>query len=445
MNDVPGNGAATISSQRRVLVATLLGNFTEWFDFAVYGAVATIVATVFFPSDNPTASLLASLGAFGVAFLFRPIGGLILGPIGDRYGRRVALSAAVVGMAVATTLIALLPSYETAGILAPVLLVLLRAVQGLSAGGEWTTASAFLVEYAPQGRRGRSAALISSSAAVAIGSGYGIVLVLQSIIGPAAMADWGWRVPFLLAAPLGLVGLYLRLRLHESPVYQELQARRKVAASPLRGALRGSWATILLAFACASATGVGFYYFATYFVTYLTTTGGMARTPALLVIMLALLIYAALCPLTGALSDRIGRRPVYIGGCVGHLVLCVPAFLLLGNGWFLTLLGLLIFGAVQTGLNVMSSVVIVELFPPETRSTGAALGYSLGVGPIAGVGPLVAAALGAASSIPFAPMLFLLGVCVVVPLILVPFLPETAPGKAPVASSPVPSTKEVSP
>ena len=441
MNTVPGNGAATISSRRKVLLATLVGNFTEWFDFAVYGAVATIIAKVFFPSENATASLLASLAAFGIAFAFRPIGGLILGPIGDRYGRRAALAAAVIGMAAATTLIALLPSYETAGIVAPVLLVLLRAVQGLSAGGEWTTASAFLVEYASPGRRGRSAALISSSAAVAIGSGYGIVLILQAAVGPEAMQSWGWRVPFLLAAPLGLIGIYLRLRLHESPVYQELQARRKVEASPLKGALRGSWATILLAFACASATGVGFYYFATYFVTYLTTTGGMARTQALLVIMLALLIYAGLCPLTGALSDRIGRRPVYIGGCIGHLVLSVPAFLLLGNGWVATLIGLLIFGAVQTGPNVMSSVVIVELFPPETRSTGAALGYSLGVGPMAGMGPLVAAAVGAASSIPFAPMFFLLGVCLVVPLILVPFLPETAPGRAPVGGST--STMEV--
>ncbi len=442
MNTAPGNGAAAISSRRKVLLATLLGNFTEWFDFAVYGAVATILATVFFPSGNATASLLASLAAFGVAFVFRPIGGLILGPIGDRYGRRAALAAAVVGMAVATTLIALLPSYETAGIIAPILLVLLRAVQGLSAGGEWTTASAFLVEYASPGRRGRSAALISSSAAVAIGSGYGIVLILQAAVGPEAMQSWGWRVPFLLAAPLGLIGVYLRLRLHETPVYQELQARRKVETSPLKGVLRGSWATILLAFACASATGVGFYYFATYFITYLTTTGGMARTPALLVIMLALLIYAALCPLTGALSDRIGRRPVYIGGCVGHLVLSVPAFLLLGNGWVATLIGLLIFGAVQTGPNVMSSVVIVELFPPETRSTGAAVGYSLGVGPMAGMGPLVAAAVGAASSIPFAPMFFLLGVCLVVGLVLVPFLPETAPGRAPVGGSR--STMEVS-
>lgn len=443
MSTVSGNGAAATSSRRKVLLATLLGNFTEWFDFAVYGAVATIVAKVFFPSENATASLLASLAAFGIAFVFRPIGGLILGPIGDRYGRRTALSAAVVGMAGATTLIALLPSYETAGIAAPIVLVLLRAVQGLSAGGEWTTASAFLVEYAPQGRRGRSAALISSSAAVAIASGFGLVLVLQATIGPDAMQSWGWRVPFLLAAPLGLIGFYLRLRLHESPIYQELQARRKVERSPLREALRGSWTTILLAFACASATGVGFYYFATYFITYLTTTGGMARTPALLAVMLALLIYAALCPLTGELSDRIGRRPVYIGGCIGHLVFSVPAFLLLGNGWGATMLGLLIFGSVQTGLNVMSSVVIVELFPPETRSTGAALGYSLGVGPIAGMGPLVAAAVGAASSIAFAPMFFLIGVCLVVPLILIPFLPETAPGRAPADRDPA-GTTEVS-
>ncbi|BBF99627.1 MULTISPECIES: MFS transporter [Pseudonocardia] len=414
----------TSPASRRVVSATLIGNFTEWFDFAVYGAVAVILGRVFFPTDDAVTSLLASLAVFGVAFVFRPLGGAVLGSIGDRYGRRIALSTAVIGISVATTLIAVLPGYGAIGFWAPVLLVLLRCVQGLSAGGEWTSASAFLAEYAPPGKRGARAALISASGGLAIVTGIVSVLALETALSPEQMQAWGWRLPFLLAAPLGLVGLYLRLRIDETPVYRELRAQGAVAAAPLREALRTERRALLIAFACASVTGVGFYYLATYFANAMSVAG--SRPAALLVTSVALVWYVALCVPAGRLSDRIGRRPVYIGSAIGHAVLAVPVLMLIGSGspW-LALLGMCLFAIPQAGLNVMSSIVLVELFPARTRSSGAALAYSLGVGPIAGTAPLVAAALTAATGTVVAAAFYLAVIALAVGIVLIRFLPET--------------------
>ncbi len=412
------------SMPRAVMTATLIGNFTEWFDFAVYGAVAVTLGRVFFPASDPVVSLLASLGVFGVAFVFRPLGGALLGSIGDRYGRRIALSGAVLGISGATTLIALLPPYAAIGFWAPALLILLRSVQGLSAGGEWTGASAFLAEYAPPGQRGVRASLISVTGGLAIVAGTASVLALETLLDPAQMQSWGWRLPFLLAAPLGLAGLYLRLRLDETPVYRELRRRDDVAAAPLREAVRTGRRALLIAFACASITGVGFYYLATYFANAMSVGG--SRTTALLVSSAALLFYAGLCPLAGRLSDRVGRRPIYVGAAIAHAVLAIPVLLLVGSGSpELALLGMCLFAVPQAGLNVMSSIVLVELFPARTRATGAALAFSLGVGPIAGTAPLVAAALAAGTGSPVAPALYLVAIALPIGLVLAKILPET--------------------
>jgi MHS family proline/betaine transporter-like MFS transporter len=411
----------------KILIATLIGNFTEWFDFAVYGAVAVTLGKVFFPSQDPVVSLLASLGVFGVAFLFRPVGGMVLGSIGDRFGRRTALSAAIIGISAATTLIAVLPSYASIGFWAPLLLILLRCVQGVSAGGEWTTAGAFLAEYAPRNRRGFWLSAISVSAGLALAIGGISVLILQLNLTPEQMQTWGWRIPFLVAAPLGLIGLYLRLKLDETPVYKQLREQHHVTQTPLRDAIRNQKREIGIAFVCASITGIGLYYFATYFVNTLSTgTKGIGRTNALLISAVALLVYVALCPLVGSLSDRFGRRPFYIGGCVGMVVLAWPIFALVSTGSTgLALVGLLLFAVPQSALNTMVSVTLVELFPPQTRSSGAALAYGLGLGPIAGTAPLVATALLTGTGSWIGPAAYLVTFAVIAAVVLAKFLPET--------------------
>jgi MHS family proline/betaine transporter-like MFS transporter len=410
----------------RVLIASLIGNFMEWYDFAVYGFFAVVIGSVFFPSESATVELLSSLAVFGVAFFFRPVGGFLFGAIGDRYGRRVSLSAAIILMSVATTLIALLPSYATFGLLAPILLVTLRSLQGVSVGGEWTGASAFIVEYASDARRGRWGSLISTTAALGVIFGSTLALILQTNLSAAAMESWGWRVPFLIAAPLGAAGLYLRLRLDDTPVYRTIQRQNRVTTTPIRRAFRESPGAILLTFAFSGVSATGFYYLVTYMVNFLSETAGYPRTDAIFISLIGLVVYASLCPLAGLLSDYIGRRWVLLIGCAGHAILALPIFFLLGSGAVpLAVLGLCLYTVSQSMLNVMNSVILIELFEAETRMTAASIGYNLGAGPVAGSGPVLAGTLVAATGSAFAPAWYLIAIAAAGGLALWLFLPET--------------------
>jgi MHS family proline/betaine transporter-like MFS transporter len=425
MNPSPAAIVVEPRARRRVIGATLIGNFMEWFDFAVYGFVATIIGATFFPAGDATSQLLASLAVFGVAFFFRPLGGAVFGYIGDKVGRRSSLALAIIIMSVATALIGVLPGYTSIGIAAPILLATIRCIQGLSVGGEWTGASTFLVEYAPDRSRGLWASLIAATAALGIIGGSAVVFLLSTALSQEEMTSFGWRIPFLLALPIGLVGLFMRLKLEDTPVFQQIE--KKVGrVNPFKHIRRGDLRNIFIAFAFSSATGTGFYYFATYFVSYLSVTLDFPRPTAILLSMLGLALYAVLCPFAGAFSDRFGRRISYILGCIGLAVVVVPVVLLMASGEFvLALLGLGLYAVFQSTLTVMSSVTIVEFFPPTIRLTAGAIGYNLGVGPVAGMGPLVAAALVAATGNSLAPAYYLAGLLTVVAIVLLKFLPET--------------------
>lgn len=416
--------AVSTTDHRRRLVAVGIGNFMEWYDFAIYGFFAVAIGLNFFPSNNPTASLLATLAVYGVAFLMRPVGGLVIGTIGDRRGRRFALVLSVTLMGVATALMALLPTYQQIGITAPLLLVLLRCVQGFSAGGEYTGSTAFLVENSAEDRRGLIASVVPFTGALAVAAGAATALVVQTTMAPQAIIDWGWRVPFLAAFPMTLVGLYLRMKLEDTEVFRELKAQGAVTGAPIREIGRTSKKNLALAFALASITVLGFYYLAAYVTNFLIVTAGMDRAVALKVIVAGVLVYAVLCPAMGYLSDRVGRRPVSLLGGAGLALCSVPAFMMMLTGDpVVAFLGIVVFGVFQAMHISTTTIMFMELFPANTRATGSAIGYNVAAALIAGPGPLIAAALATRSSqLPAAYLAIVAALC---SILLWRLLPET--------------------
>ena len=257
---------------RPVVVAAVVGSFVEYYDFAVYGALAAILAVVFFPPGNPTAALLSTFAIFAVAFFVRPLGGLLWGHLGDKIGRQRTLATVIILMAVGTVGMGLLPSYAAIGVAAPILVVALRCVQGFSAGGEIMGASTFVAEYAPEGRRGFLTSFIQSATTAALLTGAAIAFLLTSIFPEDAVNSWGWRIPFLLAGPIGFIGLYIRLKLEDTPHFKAIQEGHEVIQNPVRETLshKENYKQIVLAAWVGVVQFVAFYMLLTYMPTYLT-------------------------------------------------------------------------------------------------------------------------------------------------------------------------------
>ncbi|MBX5334248.1 MFS transporter [Rhodococcus fascians] len=412
---------------RKAVVAACFGHAVEWFEFGVYGYLATILGHVFFPSEDPTTSVLSALAVFGVAFFARPVGAVFFGHLGDKLGRRTILAATILLMGGATTCIGLLPSYETIGIFAPILLIALRLLQGLSAGGETSGAAAFLSESAPKGRRALWTSSIQAVGIIAFVCAASLVAVLNAVLGDEAMQSWGWRLPFLLSLPLALVGLYLRFKVEETPAFKA--AAKKDASAKERVPIMELFArhkrSLILLIAIVMVEAVASYVAKTYASTYLISTVGLGRTAALLSTSITLLIAAALVPFFAILSDRIGRKPLLLGGTIGLILIAIPAFMLISSG---SLLGA-IFGQILaiipgTAISVAVVVAQTELFPTRVRYSGAAFGYNVAYALFGGTAPYVAAALVAASGLKLAPAFYLVGIGLI-GLIAMTRLPET--------------------
>lgn len=403
--------AVDIKTLRRVITAASIGNFVEWFDFAVYGFLATILTREFFPSGDPTVGLLKTFAVFAVAFAFRPLGGLCFGIIGDRIGRKRTLAVTILLMAGSTTLIGLLPTHASIGNWAPLLLTVIRCLQGFSAGGEYAGACAYLMEHAPRGRRAFYGSFIPVSTFSSFACAAVVAYALDASLSPADMTAWGWRIPFLAAAPVGLIGVYLRTRLNETPAFTALETKHEIAHAPLLDALRSQGRDILKLGAFISVTALSFYTFTTYFATYLQVAGHLSRATSLLVTVLALFFAAALCPFAGLFSDRIGRRGTIACTCIYILDTVYPAFALGKSGDLPhSLLGVALLAVGAVAANVVTAPLLSEVFVTRTRYTASAITYNLAYTIFGGTAPLVATWLISATGQNLAPAFYLMAV-----------------------------------
>jgi MHS family proline/betaine transporter-like MFS transporter len=367
------------------VTAAVVGNVLEWYDFAVYSFLAGIIGKTFFPSGDATAELLASFGVFGVGFLARPLGGVVIGRIGDVKGRKTALLITIFLMAAGTVLMGVTPSYATAGIVGPAIIVLARLMQGFSAGGEWGGSTAFIVEWAPEGKRGWYGSFQQMSVAAGLLLGSGTAAVLASALSPEDMEAWGWRIPFLLGGLLGPVGLWMRRTLEETPAY--VRAREEAperARSPVALAARAFGFTVLWT--------VSYYIFLNYMPSFTERYASLSRAQALWSNTVGLVVLVLAVPMWGRVSDRTGRRPLLLACCAAFLVLPYPVATFLASGpAFGSIIALQVFMAVVIALfSGTGPAAIAEIFPTRSRSTWMTTGYALAVAIFGGFAPYIA-------------------------------------------------------
>lgn len=395
---------------RKVLAASFAGNFVEWFDYASYGYFATVIAYAFFPESHPTSALLATFAVFAISFVIRPLGGIVWGTIGDRVGRRTALSWSILIMSGATTLIAVLPSYHQVGMLAPVLLLLVRMIQGFSAAGEYAGATSFIAEYSPVRRRGLYTSIVPASTAAGLLVGSLMAAGLFALLPEEQMQSFGWRLPFLLALPLGIIGLYIRLRLEDTPKFRELEEAHHIERTPVRELFRHYRAQISIALGVTCLNAVGFYLILSYMPTYLSTELGMGHAESLLSTSISMTAYIFLIFLMGVLSDKFGRKTVLIAASILFMVLTVPLFGFLNAASFATIVLIQIaFSALLSMNDGTLPCFLSEIFPTRVRYSGFAFSFNTGNALFGGTAPFMATWLIGLTGSKLAPAWYLVG------------------------------------
>lgn len=404
--------------QGRVLAGSSVGQFIEFYDMALYGISAVVLSQLFFPSGNQVTALLALFATYGAAFFVRPLGGLFFGALGDRIGRRNVLVITLLLIGVATTGIGLLPGHQTIGAWATVLLVLMRLLQGFSAGGESVGAPSFVFEHAPADRRGLFVNLTLAATALPSVVASTLFLVLSTTMNDEIFLDWGWRVPFLLALPMALVGLLIRAKTEESPIFNEMmeeKSARAEASTPVRDAFRTNWYKMIQVVIIMGLTAMGFYFLSGYFISYVETVGGLSREQALLLNGLAMAAYTLLLPAFGAMSDRVGRKPLMIAGTLLLSIAAVPAFMLVTSGsLWLALGGQLLFVVAMTCYGGGCYTFFIEVFEPKARFTSAAFSYNVGYAVLGGTAPFVGTAMVDTTGISYSPAFYVIAVALLV-------------------------------
>jgi MFS transporter, MHS family, alpha-ketoglutarate permease len=377
------------ATQKRAMVAGSIGNAVEWLDWSIYSSFAPVFAGQFFASGNPTAALLSTLAVFAVGFIMRPVGGAVLGAYADRHGRKAGMTLTIGLMAGAAMIIAICPAYSQIGLLAPLVLLIARLVQGFSAGGEFGSSSAFLVESAPPRRR----AFAGSWQQVSVGSGVLLAsllgTLLTSTLNPEALATWGWRIAFGVGGLLGLVGLWLRVSVEETAQFSATASAGRRQNNPLWSMLAQHPGAALRVVAITIPGTLTYYIWVSYMAPYAATATGIPLNQAFLANTIAIIVFLCLLPFAGMLSDRVGRKPTMSAFALGYLVIAWPAFHFLQNNFWVVLaieLGGII---LLLGYSANCAAVMAEQFPPEVRTVGIGLPYALAVAIFGGTAPYI--------------------------------------------------------
>lgn len=394
METIPDSGQSTVDRKtlRRVTVAGSVGVFVEFYDYAVYGFLASTIATVFFPKQDGTAALLLTFSIFGLTFFVRPLGGILCGYLGDRIGRQRTLVIVLMLISGSTVGIGVLPTYSAMGLAAPLLLLLLRLAQGFSAGGESAGAMSFVAEYSPEGRRGALTSYAQLGSYVSLLLGAVVTTALTESLGPTAMTAWGWRIPFLLAVPMAVIGFYIRSRLDETPKFQQLQRDSGRARNPLKETFASARQrkAVVLAIMIPVLNGTGYYVLFTYMPTYLNKTLHFSVVQGLLITVCSLVAIIIAIPLAGRLSDRIGRKRTIAGSALSLVVLGYPCYWMLTKGSVgLAVVGGVLMSVLFAGHTGVIHIVLVELFPTRLRYTAYALGYNISTAVFGGSAPFL--------------------------------------------------------
>ena len=410
---------------RKAIGASAISNATEWYDYGVYAAASVYLTQAFFPGEFGT---VGTMLGFAISFVLRPLGGMVWGPIGDRIGRKSVLAMTILLISGATALIGLLPTHASIGFWAPVLLILLRVIQGFSTGGEYGGAATFMAEYAPDNKRGKYGSFLEFGTLAGFCGGTLFVLLLQLALSDSQMDQWGWRIPFLLALPMGLIGLYLRSQMEDTPVFQELEQDNEIKGSAwtrFKDLLVNYRRPIITMFGLVIALNVANYTLLAYQPTYLQNTIDLSETSASVVNLIGQLVMMLLIPFFGWWSDSTGRKPMWWGSLIGLFVLALPLYWLMGQGFAWAIVAFVILGVLYIPQLATISATFPAMFPTQVRYAGFAISYNVATAAFGGTAPLVNDAVVESTDWNLFPAVYMMGACAIGMVALV-FLKETA-------------------
>ncbi|WP_300573139.1 MFS transporter [Phenylobacterium sp.] len=424
----PGSTAAVPPGVlRRAIAASSIGNATEWFDYGIYAYGVTYISRALFPGEAAEATLFA-LATFAISFLIRPLGGLFWGPLGDRLGRKTVLSLTIIMMAAATFGIGLIPSFDMIGIWAPIILVVLRMVQGFSTGGEYGGAATFMAEYAPDDKRGFCGSFLEFGTLAGFSFGALLMLGFDLALDSDAMADWGWRIPFLIAAPLGMVGVYMRARIEDTPIFREIEVhgqKESGGKAELSDLFTRYWKPLLTMAGLVVALNVVNYTLLSYMPTYLQLRLGLSTDQALVVPIIGMLFMMVLTPFAGALSDKVGRKPMWWASLIGLVVMIVPMYHLMATGFVGALIGFAVLGVLYVPQLATISSTFPAMLPTQVRFAGLAIAYNVSTSLFGGTAPALSSWLISETGDTMMPAYLMIGACLV-GMVALFFMIETA-------------------